>query len=1019
MISTGAFQTEMDASNKQKTLAEKFAAVWEKKNAKAARAGGVSLMALSLAACGSDDAATTDTGETSTVTTSSGSALTVNVDTITATGDVTAARDYTPGGNDLVNTLQTDDVITGTEGTAQKITITFGNNNDAGAATVAPTMTDIETVVFKNVSSNGAVDTLDMGAVDDLGAVEVTALDDGTVIRGMDTLATLKAYDVSDETTSIGFEFDDTTVVGTTAVSLTVDGFAGNEINVGAAATDAADGTGVETLTITSSGDASTIANLGSTGVTTLNVSAGATLTLTALAATGITTVNLVGSSADTSINVAANVNANEFGYTGGDGNDTLIATTGFAGTDSLDAGAGTADVLSIRATADVAAVGALSAASATVAAGWDTLDMRGTSITGAGAVDFTVDMDHVPGVTAITMRAGDDDTKSIFTLNDLTAGQAGALTMTHTGTAAATDSEIIVDMKTNGTDTVDLTATVTADTQVVELNDANNNIENVEVTLAGAFTTNLDIDVSSFTTSVKVDGGAAGETLTITNAHTATTLDMSGAASDVTATLGAGTQTASFGSGGDTITSAAGVKTVTLGAGNDTFNTSVAQLGTAAASWDTVNAGDGTDTLNLTTIAAVTAEAGTGLTGFERLDMTDAAATAITMNLAAFGSTFSRVTVGDTNNALVTITNVATGFRDLRFDAAAETDTEAALERTIDSAANELDITIAGGETIKVITANDEETVNFAQTGTGNVVVSTLNVTDATAMTIAQAGDFTITNALSATSIASVNASAATGAVNLSAANSTVAITATGNTLAGGVFTFTGGSGADTITGGLAADVLVGGLGADTFVGNGAIDTMTGGGGNDTYTGGAGADIYIVGAGSDTITDFAVGAANDDVHLDLSDLEAQSGSDLVNVGDAGTTASASVAHTDTITYNTITGATDLDAVAAAANVLVLNGASVGSTSELETALETGGAFALTMGNDNPDAGDAFLVLYDNGANSYLATVEFTATVADNGLAASGALIASNAITFTGIADCTTIVAANFADIIA
>ena len=55
MISTGAFQTEMDASNKQQTLAEKFAAVWEKKNAKAARAGGVSLMALSLVACGSDD----------------------------------------------------------------------------------------------------------------------------------------------------------------------------------------------------------------------------------------------------------------------------------------------------------------------------------------------------------------------------------------------------------------------------------------------------------------------------------------------------------------------------------------------------------------------------------------------------------------------------------------------------------------------------------------------------------------------------------------------------------------------------------------------------------------------------------------------------------------------------------------------------------------------------------------------------------------------------------------------------
>jgi hypothetical protein len=43
MISTGTFQTEMDASNKQSTLAEKFAAVWEKKNEKEAREGSLSL----------------------------------------------------------------------------------------------------------------------------------------------------------------------------------------------------------------------------------------------------------------------------------------------------------------------------------------------------------------------------------------------------------------------------------------------------------------------------------------------------------------------------------------------------------------------------------------------------------------------------------------------------------------------------------------------------------------------------------------------------------------------------------------------------------------------------------------------------------------------------------------------------------------------------------------------------------------------------------------------------------------
>jgi hypothetical protein len=64
MISTGAFLPEMDASNKHETVAEKFARVWEKKNAKAARAGGVSLMALSLAACGSDSETVVETDTT-------------------------------------------------------------------------------------------------------------------------------------------------------------------------------------------------------------------------------------------------------------------------------------------------------------------------------------------------------------------------------------------------------------------------------------------------------------------------------------------------------------------------------------------------------------------------------------------------------------------------------------------------------------------------------------------------------------------------------------------------------------------------------------------------------------------------------------------------------------------------------------------------------------------------------------------------------------------------------------------
>ena len=37
MISTGAFQDEMNASKEQETITSKFVRAWEKKNAKAAR----------------------------------------------------------------------------------------------------------------------------------------------------------------------------------------------------------------------------------------------------------------------------------------------------------------------------------------------------------------------------------------------------------------------------------------------------------------------------------------------------------------------------------------------------------------------------------------------------------------------------------------------------------------------------------------------------------------------------------------------------------------------------------------------------------------------------------------------------------------------------------------------------------------------------------------------------------------------------------------------------------------------
>lgn len=807
--------------------------------------------------------------------------LTNSTDVASFAGTATASRVYTPGGNDQINSLQSEDSLTGT-GTADVLNVSFGNANDAGSAVVAPTLVGVETINFNNTGSNGSVDTLDLSNVTGTTAVRVSSLSDDTVIRGIDAISiALTARNVSDETADVAFEYDDDVVVGTAdAASLTVDNFQGNAINIGAGATEAAAGTGVETVNLVASGSASTLASLGSNSMETLNVQAGAGLTITALSATGVKTVNLTGSTATTSINVGANISANDLTYTGGAGNDTLIASSGFGGSDTLNAGAGSGDVLSIRATADIAAVGAFrtGTTATAVATGWDTLDMRAANLAGAGAVDFTVDMDHLPGVSAITMRVADDTEKSVFTLNDLTQAQAEALTIRHTGTDEDTDSEIIVDMATNGTDTVKLAATVTADTQVVELNDANDNIENIEVTLNGAFATNLDLDVSSFLTSLKVTGGAAEKSLTITNAHASTTIDMAGVVSDITMTVGEGTQTVTTGSGRDTVTMATGRKTVNLGDGDDTLNTTVAQLGTAAASWDTINAGNGTDTLVLTTMAAVSAEAALGLSGFERLKVTDAAAAAdATINMGVFADTISRITVGDTDDEVLTLSNVATAFSDLRFDGDNAGDSEVTLTRLVDSAANSMTVTITGGETIKTLTLDNEETLRISSTNTHAATITTLGAADLTSLTLTGEGNVIITGAIvGSTALATVDASVLAAAATVNASASTVAITATGNALSGGVFTFTGGTGRDNITGGLAADALSGGAGADTISGGAGADVITGGDGADSLTGGTGSDTFVYAAasvashGGDTLADFAVGTGGDTIRISI-----------------------------------------------------------------------------------------------------------------------------------------------------
>ena len=559
--------------------------------------------------------------------------------------------------------------------------------------------------------------------------------------------------------------------------------------------------------------------------------------------------------------------------------------------------------------------------------------------------------------------------------------------------------------MKANGTDTVKLSATTSADTQVVKLSDDNNNIENAEVTLAGAFGTNLDVDVSSFLTSLKVTGGVAGETLTITNAHTSTTVDMSGVASDITLTAGSGNQTVKTGSGDDTLTNAAGNKTIELGAGDDTFSSTVALI----TKDDSVTAGDGTDTLKLTSVDTIAAASFASVSGFERLAVNQGNLGGDkTIDFDNFVDTFARVSVGATNDRVVTLDNAATAFNDLRFTKdfqatpVAVTTAEVTLNRKTDGTDDALSLNIAGGNTVKTLTLNDEEAITFTASGTGTATITTLNVSDATSFNISGGNTLTISTLAGESKLASIDASSATAVVNINASDSMVNMTVTGNASSAGKLTIDTGAGTDTITGTYTGDDFNGGGGNDTISGLGGADTIDGDGGNDTVTGGAGADKFVLGEGSDTVTDFDITA--DEIKLDLSGIKAFKNDgtavDIVQIDQTAT----SVADTNVLKGAVITGAIDLNSLTGNENLLVLDGTV--AQSALTTVLGTGGTFAVTFQTQFDD-NDAYVVLSTDGTNAYLNAVSNNkgSNIADGSTLAASEMTTSLIATLSGVSD--------------
>jgi len=342
MISTGSFLTEMDATEKQQTIAEKFARVWEMKNAKAARAGGVSLMALSLAACGSSSTDTAGSGSTGSGTTGSGTASDVDgnfsimkslnnePDEITIeSGGATAGPDTVSGtfnndGATDTGTFNPGDFInlgTDADDTAQ---IRAG---DEMTAVLMPVLSGVDVVSITNTAAVTAHTGLDVWAPDATSIV-VNGTND-TILNDV----TYGTVTVTMNGSSGTLELDGTG----TAASITVAGTTAGDINVSTATT--------ATLTVTA---ASTIDDIANGDLTTLNIAGSGAFTLGAVTE-GLTTISganntggldltgvdatvtsVTGSSAADTINTTGAINdaVNDTAINGGDGVDTVSIDT-------------------------------------------------------------------------------------------------------------------------------------------------------------------------------------------------------------------------------------------------------------------------------------------------------------------------------------------------------------------------------------------------------------------------------------------------------------------------------------------------------------------------------------------------------------------------------------------------------------------------------------------------------------------------------------------------------------------
>jgi hypothetical protein len=508
--------------------------------------------------------------------TNAGSAfsLTNIADTITATV-FNAPQVYTPGGTDLINSLQNDDALTGA-GTADVLNATLGNPNDNGSAEVTPTLTGIETLNLKFDATSQSM-ILDMQDSAGTTNVNISRIADGksATVKNITEAATNKlsvSNTNSPATGTVTFSYtDDATSAAAQTVGLTMSNAKAAAVVLQAASTSF----GFETINLTSSGSANSIGVLTAQDVQSLvitgdkNLSIGTTANTTgtqgveatrhgaglANVSGSLTNVNASALTGNLSLTVGAEIAGaldNTSGLdvketiTGGSGNDTIRLTDGAVvggsttNTDLIDGGAGT-DTIVMVGSSSITASGTSTAPVSNVKSvealqirtGHDDVSNSDTEV----ADSVTVDANAFDSLATIYVRnegqqilaanaaAGTWTSAAeamTATLSNLTAAQATGVTIAHgtTGNNGIAGNTLAVNLKTStgSTDTVGVT--------IVDGINANPRFNFILSTTATENLTITDSDTESNTVALASVAQHIG-TVTLAGGTAATTLNL------------------------------------------------------------------------------------------------------------------------------------------------------------------------------------------------------------------------------------------------------------------------------------------------------------------------------------------------------------------------------------------------------------------------------------------------------------------------------------------------------------